>query len=101
MHVLWHVKFCLFVGPLTKNFSSTLAFGTLLSQTPAERKENLCAAQRIKEAESRDAEHSIGHRCGLNMQGKFTMGLISQKEDDAGKEARQMPDAFSCFDDEN
>jgi hypothetical protein len=77
-------------GPLTANFSVTLAFGTPLSQTPKGQKENSCAAQRMKEAERRDAEHSVGHGQGMNMQGKFTMGLIAQKEDDAEREERQM-----------
>ena len=77
-------------GPLTANLSVTLAFGTPLSQTPAEWKENSCAAQPMKEAEHRDAEHYVGQGQGMNMQGKFIMGLIAQKEDDTEREERQM-----------
>ena len=77
-------------GPLTANFSVTIAFGIPLSQTPREWKENLCAVQQMKEAECRDAEHSVGHGQVMNMQGKFTMGLIAQKEDDTEREERQI-----------
>jgi hypothetical protein len=77
-------------GPLSTNFSATLAFGTPLTQTVAERKENSRAAQRLKEIEHRDVERSIGLARGMDMQGKFTMGLIAQKEDDADREDRQL-----------
>ena len=54
-------------GPLTTNFSATLAFGTPLTQTVAERKKNLRAAQCLKEMERRDAERSAGHAREMNM----------------------------------
>jgi hypothetical protein len=78
-------------GPLTENFSATLAFGTPpLLQTLADRKEKSRNAQCNDERQRRDSEREVGHKQGMTMQGKLTMGLIAQKEDEADREERQM-----------
>jgi hypothetical protein len=66
-------------GPLTEHFSATLAFGALVLQSPSQRKNNARAAQRAKESEHRDAEHSVCAERGLSLQSKFKMGMIAQK----------------------
>ncbi len=77
-------------GPLTTNFSATLAFGAPLSLSPSERKNNARAAQHKKESECREVEQSVGAERGVSLQSKLTMGMLAQKEEDNAREERQM-----------